>query len=291
MRRLLVLVLLVVVGVPSIAILQRRQRVETSKPSATIAYGSDPLQRADLRIPAGKGPYPVAVLIHGGCWRSSTGSRQEIAGLASALQARGIATWNIEFRGVGSAGGGWPGTFTDVAAAADELLKIAPRYRLDLKRVTVIGHSSGGQLALWLASRPKLPLPWSATALRPVSVVAIDAPPTLAAFIGDDARSCGGQAVIADLMGGLPSDRQDRYRIATPAEHLPLGVRQLFVVADLGGFMKPYINAAKNSGDAVDVLEPFHAHHFDVIATNTRIGDAVTDFIVQKSFVHGSEER
>src|SRR5262245_51324652 len=79
-----------------------------SKPAtARIAYGSDPLQFGDLRMPPGRGPFPVAIVIHGGCWLSRY-SLVNSTPLADALRDAGIATWNIEYRRTEDSGGGWP---------------------------------------------------------------------------------------------------------------------------------------------------------------------------------------
>ena len=252
------------------------------KPVATIPYGSDPLQVADLRLPAGPGPHPVAIVIHGGCWKSSVDNRSGIAGFADALGKRGFATWNVEYRRIGDAGGGWPGTFQDVAAGVDKLADVAQRYKLDLNRVVIIGHSAGAHLALWAASRAKLPAPWSLARIRPVSVVAIDGPASLAPFIGIDAEACGGP-VIVPLMGGTPADRPAAYDIASPADHLPLGMHQLLVGAAFAPLMRPYAAAARAAGDPVDALEPAGADHFDIVTPGKPNGDAVLRFIAAKA--------
>jgi acetyl esterase/lipase len=225
----------------------------------------------------------VAVVLHGGCWLASADGRAGIAAFADALTARGFATWNVEYRRVGDAGGGWPGTFEDVAAAVDKLGAVAPRYRLDLGRVTLVGHSAGAHLALWAASRSKLDAPWRAGAVRPASVVAIDGPAALAPLIGPDAEECG-RPVIVPLMGGTPAERPAEYRVATPADHLPLGVRQLAVEAYLADVMRPYVAAARASGDSVLVLAPPRANHFDVVTPATPNGRAVADFIAAHAF-------
>jgi hypothetical protein len=89
--------------------------------------------------------------------RSADYELQTAAPFAAALARVGIATWNIEYRRAGDPGGGWPGSFQDLARATDFLQTIAAKYFLDLKRVISIGHSAGGQLALWLPARTKLP--------------------------------------------------------------------------------------------------------------------------------------
>lgn len=256
-----------------------------SKPATTIAYGSDSQQFADLRLPAGKGPFPVAVVVHGGCWTAKVDGNKGIAGVADALTKRGFATWNIEYRRIGNAGGGWPGTFEDVAAAVDKLAEVAPKYALDLNRVTIVGHSAGAHLAMWAASRGRLPAPWTGTKVKPVSVVAIDGPAALAPFIGIDKQACNGTSVIVPLMGGTPQEKPDAYRIATPADHLPLGLRQIWVGADFAPLLTPYIAAARKSGDTVDYFEPGDANHFDIVTPDTPNGKAVLDFIAAKALV------
>jgi len=249
-----------------------------SRPAATIAYGPSPLQVADLRLPKGKGPFPVAIIIHGGCFMASVDKCEGIAAFADALTARGFATWNVEYRRVGDVGGGWPGSFQDVAAAIDKLTDVASHYRLDLARVTLVGHSAGAFFALWAASRNRLDPPWRGEKVRPASVVAIDGPGALAPFVGVDAQVCG-RPVIVPLMGGTPVERPAEYHLASPEDHLPLGMTQLLVEGELGELMKPYVAAAKASGDSVHVLAPDRANHFDIVTPATANGQAVVDFI------------
>lgn len=253
-----------------------------SKPVATVAYGPSPLQVADLRLPAGKGPFPVAVILHGGCWLASVDKRESMGAVADALTAKGFVTWNVEYRRVGDASGGWPGSFQDVAAAVDKLADVAPRYKLDLARVTIVGHSSGAHFALWAASRSRLDAPWTGTKVRPVSVVAIDGPGALAPFVGVDAQVCG-RPVIVPLMGGTPAERPAEYRVASPQDHLPLGLKQLLVLGELGGLMQPYVAAAKAAGDPVLTLAPDKANHFDIVTSATPNGQAVVAFIAENA--------
>ncbi len=116
-----------------------------------ILYGTNPSNFGDLRLPKNVAPspdgYPVLVFIHGGAWTSDwTLSHTEQ--FVEALNKEGVATWSIEYRRLGNAEGGYPGTFLDVAAGLDFLRKLAPKYQLNLNRVVVAGHSSGGHLAL-----------------------------------------------------------------------------------------------------------------------------------------------
>ena len=104
-------------------------------PSATFRYGSAPSQYAELFLPPGKGPFPVAVLVHGGCWTKEFGGIRQFRNMAGALAARGIASWNVEYRRVDEDGGGYPGMYLDMDAALDTLRQAAHDHPLDLARV------------------------------------------------------------------------------------------------------------------------------------------------------------
>src|SRR5262245_2297950 len=100
-----------------------------------IAYGSGPSQFGELWLPVqAGGSLPVVVLVHGGCWQSSYG-RDLMDPLAKDLSSRGFAVWNIEYRRLGETGGGYPGTFSDVAQAFDALRTVAQRYPLNLAKI------------------------------------------------------------------------------------------------------------------------------------------------------------
>ncbi|HYF64217.1 MAG TPA: alpha/beta hydrolase, partial [Herpetosiphonaceae bacterium] len=108
-----------------------------------LAYGPDPLHFGDLRLPAGPGPHPLVIVVHGGFWRNRY-DLEHIGHVCAALTARGLATWSIEYRRIGDPGGGWPGTFLDAGRAADYARELAPRFNLDLERTVSAGHSAGG---------------------------------------------------------------------------------------------------------------------------------------------------
>jgi len=129
------------------------------QPTATVHYGPDPLQVADLWVPPGRGRHPVILMVHGGCWQTDIADRTIMNWIAEDLRRRGIAVWNIDYRGVDRPGGGYPGTFQDVAAAADALPGHAAQYRLDLSHLVAIGHSAGGHLAAWAATREDARVP------------------------------------------------------------------------------------------------------------------------------------
>jgi acetyl esterase/lipase len=233
-------------------------KLPVSEPTVTQPYGAEALQFGELRLPAGTGPFPVAVIIHGGCWTKGFATLRNTAPIATALAKQNIATWNIEYRQVGDAGGGWPGTFLDWGAAADHVRALAKSYPLDLARVIVVGHSAGAHAALWVAARHRLPAESAVRQGDPLpmrAAVAIDGPCDLIGFVGFDARVCGGP-VVASLMGGTPAEQPERYRQASPPSLLPLGVPQFVVGSALltPAKAQEYQKAAREKGDKVEVL-------------------------------------
>ncbi len=233
-------------------------------PATTVAYGEGRDQVADLRLPAGDGPHPVVVLIHGGAWRVAW-ERDLMDALGVDLARRGYASWNVEYRRVGE-GGGWPTTFEDMAAALDQLAALDAR--LDLARVVLVGHSAGGHLALWAAARDRLATeaPGGDPRVAPALVVSLAGLPDLV----DSARLGVYDRATDGLMGGLPAELPERYAAASPHLLLPLATPQLLVhgTADLldnVDMNRRYFAQARAAGDPVELLELKGADHFDVI--------------------------
>ncbi|MDX2235103.1 MAG: alpha/beta hydrolase [Hyphomonadaceae bacterium] len=250
----------------------------TGRPSPaathTIAYGADPLQVVDLWLPAGAGPHPVVVMVHGGCWRTDIAVRTLMNYVAEDLRQHGLAVWNIEYRGVDRPGGGYPGTFADAAAATDALRRAAPQYNLRTDRIAAVGHSAGGHLALWLAGRAKLPASSplrTADPLRIDAVVSIGGLPDLAVNATAGDAACGADITIA---GAASADRPDIFADTSPAALLPLGVRQRIVHGAQDRIApswlgRAYATKAAAAGDDVRFIEAPATGHVELVAPDT----------------------
>ena len=224
----------------------------------TIRYGSSIDHEADLYLPTAPRP-AVVCLLHGGFWRMPYG-RDQMAAIADDLVSRGLAVWNLEYRRLGAPGAGWPGTLDDVTAGIDHLAQlVAEGIDLDLDRVTVVGHSAGGQLALWVAGAhsPRVRV-HAAAGLAPVA----DLPRAYQLKVGGE--------VVRELLGGTPGQYPERYQAASPMAMLPLRVRQLIlhgtaddvVPIDLS---RRYGRAAEAAGDTVEVIELSGTGHMEYL--------------------------
>ena len=262
-------------------------------------YGRARSQYGELFLPGGDGPFPVAVVLHGGFWRVQYG-RKLMHPLCADLVARGWAAWNVEYRRLGRlSGGGFPRTLDDVAAAVDHLADLrshalsatgdgvrgakppargepkAGQTLFRLERVVAIGHSAGGHLAAWLATREAPRVAVSGVAAQ-AGVVDL----RLASELG----LSGG--VVRRLLGGTPADVPDRYTAASPAERLPLGVPALLTHGARDDIVPPLMSerfaaAARAAGDDVDlVVEPGEGH-FGHLEPENALWQAVTTWLAR----------
>ena len=251
-----------------------------------ISYGPDALQFGDLRLPKGQERHPVAIVIHGGCYLSGFADLKNTAALSSALTDAGIATWNIEYRRVDNLGGGWPATFQDISLGVDYLRTLAKTYPLDLKRVVIVGHSAGGHLALWAAGRSRLskgsPL-YTPDPLKVRAAVNLAGPGNLRSIFPSQKDICG-STPITQLFGDTPEEVPERYRIASPAEMLPLKVEQVLITGAKDWAVPPkygqeYEQEARKRGDKIKLIVVENAGHFEVIAPGTAAWSIVEDTI------------
>lgn len=234
---------------------------------ARIPYGPDPNQFLDLRLPKGKGPFPVSFNIHGGFWRAKydlTHAGHLCAGLARA----GFAGFNLEYRRVGNEGGGWPGTFEDVRNGYRYLSALAQKYPLNLAKCIVLGHSAGGQLGLALAS-------YERSMRAVISLAGVnDLDKAYELHLSNDA--------VAEFLGGAPEKVPDHYKEASPIRIAVPGVKQVLIHGQEDdtvpiAISREYYAKKKAQGENVELIELEKSGHYEVIDPDSAQGKRVIE--------------
>lgn len=246
--------------------------IERPAPTREIRYGSDAVQTVDLFLPQGSGPFPVVALIHGGCWSAKTAGREQLRHLGADLARRGMAVWSMGYRRADEAGGGYPGTFQDIATALDLLRDEAPHYRLDLSRTVLVGHSAGGHLALWAAGRDRLP---QASRLRtadpfvPHRVVSLAGVGDLQAFAPLVPGICG-QGIIDRLVAAPTEGRGNVFADTSPSSLGATDAQVVMISGVLDRLVPPYVAhdyaRSVRSDITVKLVNVEGAGHFDLVA-------------------------
>jgi acetyl esterase/lipase len=222
---------------------------------ARLPYGSDPNQFGELRVPKTGGPFPVLISIHGGYWRAKY-DLAYMGHLCAALTGKGLATWNLEYRRVGNAGGGWPGTFEDVRNGYRFVSQIAKRYNLDPAKWAAVGHSAGGQLALCLAGHEPL-------VKRVVSLAGVvDLQQAWELHLSDNA--------VVGFLGGEPAAVPEHYHEADPMQLKISQATQWLIHGASDDTVPPFLSRnyaeqKKTRGENVHYLEISTAGHFDLV--------------------------
>lgn len=231
--------------------------VAPPKADARIVYGSDRNQFGELRLPANRKNAPLLMFIHGGYWRARY-DLTHAGHLCAALARAGIATLNVEYRRVGNAGGGWPGTFEDIAAArqycARNAKELAAKFAIDASHFALAGHSAGGALALWLAARDH-----NIKAVASLAGVN-DLHRAWELHLSHDA--------VAELLGGTPEQVSEHYTEADPMK-LSIKARQVLIHGSQDAIVPPEFSSqyvsAKSSRERAELITLEGAGHFDVI--------------------------
>lgn len=255
-----------------------------AKADARIAYGPAPAQVVDLFLPKDRGPHPVVILIHGGCFLAEYQGLPQTSGIAADLAARGYAVWNVEYRKLGEDGAGYPGTFLDVADAVERLRTEAPKHNLDTRRVVAVGHSAGAHLALWAASRAKLPKTsplWRARPLKIRAVVSLGGIGDLKPHAGVFAGACGPS--IAQVAPPRT------YPETSPAELLPSGAAVTMIHGEFDHVMpfdtgEGYAATVRAAGDRGEAIEIKGVGHFDPVIATTEAWKTVVVPAIQRAF-------
>ena len=240
--------------------------------SYQYAYGPHPSQTVRLILPGGSS-IPVAVVIHGGYWRSTVGA--ELAEpLGRDLTRFGVGAAVIEYRRVGE-GGGWPTTLADAARAVDSLAGAGQQLaegRLLLDRVAAIGHSAGGHLAAWLAHRGSLRAGTAGSVGPGESSVPVVGAVTQAGRLDlvSAADERLGQGAVPALMEGVARSLPQRYHHASPLAHVGDGARVVCVHGDADDTVplsqsERYFEAALLAGDPVKLIVLPGTGHYELI--------------------------
>lgn len=252
-------------------------------PDLTLSYGPLPDHLVDVRLPAApvaSVARPLVLVVHGGFWMAEY-DRAHAGPQSVGLADAGHVVATVEYRRVGQRGGGWPGTFDDVALVAETVPRLVAEAlpgRIDDTRTVLVGHSAGAHLAVWAASRHRLPVGsrWH-LALRPaVTVVALAGVLDLAL---SEHLGLGGHAVRA-LLGGRPRRRPERYAEVDPAGLLPTGVRTVLLhgTADTAVMVqvsRDYAEGAIAAGDDATLHELDGIGHYELIDPLSRAWPSV----------------
>lgn len=244
-----------------------------SAPQAILRYADHPRGFAELRLPQGTGPFPLAVIYHGGCWKTGIASQAYMAPLATRWQQQGIATLNVDYREVGD-GGGWPGSFADWAASAKLIDEVAARYPINRERVTLVGHSAGGLPAVWLASPQEEDGPLGTRApVKARAAIVLDGPGDVGAERPAFDALCQFSAVTP-FMGAAPEADPRRYAAIAPATHAPQLAELLFVQARLPAPSAATQAALGAGGAKVTIRENIGQSHFAILTPGNPVYEA-----------------
>ncbi|MGA9529079.1 MAG: alpha/beta hydrolase [Terriglobales bacterium] len=246
---------------------------------ARIRYGTDPNQFFDLRLPSsghsrdaksGKSS-PLVINIHGGFWRSRY-SLDHSGHMCAALTAKGIATANLEYRRVGNDGGGWPGTFDDIRKAYSVLAQNEQHHNFDLKKLLVMGHSAGGQLALCLSAH-------ESGVQKAISLAGVlDLKRACELHLSNDA--------VEEFLGGTPSQVSEHYREADPMQLSIPHATQVLIHGSADDivrvdFSRDYVAAKHKQKENVELCEISGAGHFDLIDPRSPAWKTVEQSVLQ----------
>ena len=177
--------------------------------------------------------------------------------------------------------------YQDVATALDMLRALAPQYGLDLSRVVLVGHSAGGHLAQWAASRARLPGGSPLHVADPLPVPVVVSLGGLADLRNEAAlikTSC--ERDMAQLAGVASAQRPDIYSDTSPAELLPCGVHTVLIHGEFDDISplragQAYAQRAQAAGDSAQVVMLPGASHYDEVAATSPSWTIVSMHIYQ----------
>jgi acetyl esterase/lipase len=256
-----------------------------------IRYGDSSSQFAELRFPKGKGPFPLLFVVHGGFWQSRY-DLSHIGHLCADFTSKGIITCNIEYRRIDNPGGGWPGTFQDISLATGSVLQTTSSdQRFDHTRTTIVGHSAGGHLALWLMGKRRIskgsPL-YSDHKQTITSSVSLAGVSDLRLAL----KQKLGHGIVTRLIGGTPEEHPDWYDAGSPIELLPTGARQILVHGTADDTVpvsqsEAYVEKAEKLGDRPTLVRLQGIGHYELIDPESEAWPIVADAVLSLLGIHG----
>lgn len=249
----------------------------------TEKYGSDPSQEGDLFLPQGK-PLAMLCLFHGGFWLMPYG-RDQMTEVAQNLARQGFAVWNVEYRRIGAEGGAWPGTFDDVIASINHIQYLYKTYQIPSDtKVVLIGHSAGGQLAIWAGKQNELDKAVHVTLqVKPDLIVGLAPVIDLTKTFKEQ---LGRQSVL-HLLKGTPDDMPERYTLYDPAKFAPIRIPQLIIHGKDDDVLpvqwsRDYATLSQSAGAEIELIDIAGGGHMDFIDPDSEAIAVMTDFLIKR---------
>lgn len=256
--------------------------LETASPDHHLSFGPDSLQYGDLWLPDDRKAHTSVIMIHGGCWLSIYPGVELMNAVSEDLSSRGFAVWNIDYRRVGHSGGGYPGTFQDVANGADYFRTIADEFDLPTNRIIAAGHSAGGHLATWLALRHQIDEKSELHSKNPIridAVISLAGINDLERYARYGASPCG-EHTVESLIDA--DNRHQPYSDTSPAELLPLNIPIVEISAAFDSPVPPFfgyhfVNDVIETGGTAYQLLLHGAGHYEMIFPPSDEWESVLD--------------
>ncbi|HEY6449078.1 MAG TPA: alpha/beta hydrolase [Candidatus Cybelea sp.] len=247
-------------GANVIAISHRDPYVPTTKHTIAVRLGPE-RSKIEAYLPAATRPAPAIFAIYGGAWKN--GSPRSDGSLNRALAHQGYAVFALDYRHAPEYR--FPAALDDVRFEIELICKNARRYNIDPQRIAVLGHSSGGELAALTAFDKGSPVDAVISYSGAVDLTMGWKYPPVPDPIGI-------RAVIQNYIGDTPARAPERYRAASPLDHVRRGLPPVLLiygardhVVDIRYAWK-FRDALRAAGTRVTFLQlPWTEHAFEVV--------------------------
>ena len=239
-----------------------------------IHYGDASMQFGELRLPvtSNDAPLPLVIIIHGGCWVTDFADYRFMDNFSAAITELGYVTWNIEYRAIGT-GGEWPVIFQDIGQAIDYVETLAQNYAIDTTKVAIIGHSAGGHLALWAASRQQIPSNSVLYKSNPLTIKGVISLAGIANVLGNNSCNTLANEVIGVPITEYNNNLFSRLNETSPLQMLPTNTKTILISGSNDTIVPPAmgdeysINAIEKADESSHYIFQ-ELDHFDLIDPN-----------------------